>query len=36
MSERISGLRAWAEGRARFASRGERSTAAAPKRKLEV
>jgi SpoVK/Ycf46/Vps4 family AAA+-type ATPase len=37
MSERISGLRSWAEGRARFASRDERVAGApAPKRKLEV
>ena len=37
MSERISALRSWAEGRARFASLAERaSAAAAPKRKLEV
>jgi SpoVK/Ycf46/Vps4 family AAA+-type ATPase len=37
MNERISSLRAWAEGRARFASRSDRAgLAASPKRKLEV
>jgi SpoVK/Ycf46/Vps4 family AAA+-type ATPase len=36
MSERISSLRAWADGRARFASKSESSVAVAPKRKLEV
>ncbi len=36
MSERISGLRAWAEGRARFASRSEHAQAVAPSRKIEV
>ncbi|MFO0872451.1 MAG: AAA family ATPase [Phycisphaerales bacterium] len=36
MSERIASLRAWADGRARFATRAEESQAAAPRRKLEV
>jgi SpoVK/Ycf46/Vps4 family AAA+-type ATPase len=36
MSERISGLRAWAEGRARFASRSEHAQTVAPSRKIEV
>ena len=36
MSERISQLRSWAEGRARFASAIDARTAAAPKRKLEI
>src|SRR5262245_26505374 len=36
MNERISAIRAWAEGRARFASRTDGAVAAAPKRKLEV
>jgi ATP-dependent 26S proteasome regulatory subunit len=36
MSERISGLRAWAEGRARFASRVDTVAAPAHRRKLEV
>ncbi|HVO77123.1 MAG TPA: AAA family ATPase [Candidatus Bathyarchaeia archaeon] len=36
MSERVSDLRAWAEGRARFASKPDGALVAAPKRKLEV
>lgn len=36
MSERVSDLRSWAEGRARFASRASTASAATPKRKLEV
>ncbi len=36
MSERISSLRSWAEGRARFASRSEAAATPAPRRKLEV
>jgi SpoVK/Ycf46/Vps4 family AAA+-type ATPase len=36
MSERISNLRAWAEGRARFASTSGETAAPAPKRKLEM
>ena len=36
MSERISALRAWAQGRARFASRPEAGAAVSVRRKLEV
>jgi AAA+ superfamily predicted ATPase len=36
MSERISSLRAWADGRARFASKSDQAVAATHKRKLEV
>lgn len=36
MSERVSDIRAWAEGRARFASKPDCSQAQVPKRKLEV
>jgi len=36
MSEKIESLRAWADGRARMASRPENIASAAPKRKLEV
>lgn len=36
MSERVAGIRAWAEGRARFASRPDAQLAPQPKRKLEV
>jgi hypothetical protein len=36
MSERVSGLRAWADGRARFASSPDAESVTVPKRKLEV
>jgi AAA+ superfamily predicted ATPase len=36
MSERISALRSWAEGRARFASREGAGPVTAPRRKLEI
>ncbi len=36
MSERVAGIRAWAEGRARFASRPDTQLTPQPKRKLEV
>ncbi len=36
MSERISALRSWAEGRARFASKSDHAPLPAPRRKLEV
>jgi SpoVK/Ycf46/Vps4 family AAA+-type ATPase len=36
MSERITALRAWAEGRARFASSGDETPSPVPKRKLEI
>jgi hypothetical protein len=36
MSEKVSGLRAWAEGRARLASSPDAEAAVVPKRKLEV
>lgn len=36
MSEKISGLRAWAEGRARMASHPEDQTGPVPHRKLEL
>ncbi|MHC4415672.1 MAG: AAA family ATPase [Planctomycetota bacterium] len=36
MSEKISGLRAWADGRARFASSSGETPAPVPKRKLEI
>lgn len=36
MSEKISGLRGWAHGRARFASAGGEATAPVPRRKLEI
>jgi AAA+ superfamily predicted ATPase len=36
MSERVAGIRTWAEGRARFASRPDASQPLQPKRKLEV
>jgi AAA+ superfamily predicted ATPase len=36
MSERVSDLRSWAEGRARFASQPDAAKAALPKRKIEV
>jgi len=36
MSERISALRGWAEGRARYASRRDEELAAVPRRKLEL
>jgi SpoVK/Ycf46/Vps4 family AAA+-type ATPase len=36
MSERISELRAWAQGRARLASTPDSAASAAPRRKLEI
>jgi SpoVK/Ycf46/Vps4 family AAA+-type ATPase len=36
MSERISQLRSWAQGRARFASANDSAAPPAPKRKLEI